>query len=280
MAVAIPLDPPELLASISSQGQSESITIPCDPALLDKKITRDDVKSVHQCLAHISVKWYTIGLYLRLPKEKLDEIQLDCPDTSRRLIEMIDTWINSGVPCSWRRLFHALRDCGQAETARLAITKASEIVLDLKEPQKKLPGDFWEAKQKARLEQERTFQLLLVLANNSRDDCIMSLRDYLVVPHTVNNESMLKNIELYLPIKIFYSDNFLIFARTTTNMTKLFQQNQKCLEVWANLLITDMNMVCDKLLKLAKQKENLKVRGSKDYLCSHHRDQIPLCTSK
>ena len=258
MAVAIPLDPPELLASISSQGRSESITIPCDPAFLDQEITSDDLRSVHQCLSHISVKWYTIGLYLRLPKEKLDEIQLDCPDTSRRLIEMIDTWISSGVPCSWRRLFLALCDCGQTETARLAITKASEIVLDLKEPQEKLPGHFWEAKQKARLEQETTFQLLQILANNSRDACIMSLRDYLVVPNAINNESMLKNIELYLPIKLFCSDNFLFFARATTNMTKLFQQNQKCLEVWANLLMTDMNMVCDKLLKLAKQKENLK----------------------
>ena len=253
MAMAVPLSPSEPY-DVGNHGASESIIFPCEPAQFDKQITRDDLRAVHQCLAPVSVKWHTIGVYLRLPKGKLDVIESDFPNTDRRLTEMIDTWINTGTNCTWRWLDLVLRDCGYV----VKLVSTTSEIFELKEPQNEASGNFWEEKQKARSEQETTFRSSQALANKSRDHCMMELRANLVVPNAGTNEVMLKNIELYFPIKLFFNpDNFFTFTRIIKDITNTFKDDQKCLEVWSHFLTTDMNMVRDKLLTLATEKERL-----------------------
>ena len=252
MAMAVPLRPSESY-DVSNHGASESITFPCEPAQFDKQITRDDLRAVHLCLAPVSVKWHTIGVYLRLSKGKLDVIESDFPNTDRRLTEMIDTWINTGTNCTWRWLDLVLRDCGYV----VKLVSTTSEIFELKEPQNEASGNFWEEKQRARCEQE-TFRSSQALANKSRDRCVMQLRANLIVPNATSNEVMLKNIELYFTIILcFNANNFLTFTRIIKDITNTFKDDQKCLEVWSHSLITEKNMVRDKLLTLTTEKERL-----------------------
>ena len=231
----------------SSGGASESIRLPSDAKIVDKKITNDDFRLVYDYLAQCSVKWYSIGLYLRVPKERLDEIENDYHTTSRRLIQMIHYWINNSVTCTYRELLEAVKKCDRKGTARSFLTEDSarsvQIHVDTS-------GDFWVIKQISLQEQDR-------LSNYRYDDYMTNLRAELLVPDDVSEEFMLINIELFVP-NYFQTtfDDFKVFADIIKEILTRLRPNLIHLDEQANLLITDMTMVCDRLQILETQKED------------------------
>lgn len=69
-----------------------------------------------------SCNWYTLGLVLEVPKVKLDEIRLDRPNESSRLVEMFDSWCKIGA-ASWLKLCVALHAFGLKEKACSLVLK-------------------------------------------------------------------------------------------------------------------------------------------------------------
>ena len=55
------------------------------------------------------VKWYEIGLMFGISKALLDAIDLDVPNTNRKVIEMLAKWINNKKKCMWQDLIDALK---------------------------------------------------------------------------------------------------------------------------------------------------------------------------
>ena len=234
----------------SSGGASESIRLPSDAKIVDKKITNDDFLLVYDYLAQCSVKWYSIGLYLRVPKEKLDEIEVDYHTTSRRLAQMIHYWINNSVTCTYRELLEAVKKCDRKGTARSVLAEDSETVQI--QTDTCTSGDFWERKQISLQEQDG-------LSNYRYDDYMTKLRAELLVPDDVSEELMLINIELFVPNKFqtTFAD-FKVFADIIKEILTRLRPNLIHLDEQANLLITDMTMVCDRLQILSTQKDERK----------------------
>lgn len=87
------------------------------------QIEMKDLKHVMQQLSELS-GWYMLGVYLDIPKHRLDHIQASygsAPDGLERCkIEMITFWMenSTSLPCSWSRLAAALYDMGKKCIAR------------------------------------------------------------------------------------------------------------------------------------------------------------------
>ena len=97
----------ELPGSVNRRGGSKSIRLPSEIGL-DKKIKEDDLVTVLKFLTSRSVKWYTIGLYLKITPGELDVIKVDNPDTPTKLAKMIYTWIINSINCTWGVLVKAV----------------------------------------------------------------------------------------------------------------------------------------------------------------------------
>ena len=229
-----------------AEGARELIRIPSEAKIIDEVIKQEDFVSVYDYLAQRSVKWYPIGVYLKLPKERLDEIQIDCPDTATKLAHMIDTWINNSLNRTWRVLIEAVKRCNRTQTTITIVPGDSNTAPGLNRTQIRPSGDFWESKQKE-------------LSKYCYDDYMIRLHAKLEVPNDTSDEVMLKNIELYMPNTLFpYVNDFHSFASIIKEVIMKFKQNQDRLEERASSLITDMNMVSEKIqnLKIQKEKES------------------------
>ena len=209
----------------------------CDLAILDQKIDTKDFKNVYQFLAKFSILWFRIGLYLGVPRDTLFVIDCDNRQTPQRLAKMLDAWINNCKNCTWRVLREALQH----------VREVPKMVA-------------WDEKAAVLSSREAGFTRSQSFTKKSFKNYMIYLRGLLKVPYTISDESLLCNINLYLFRRCdrYFVFNFMTYIDKVSEITKTFQYNKKCLQVWANFLITETNSVCDKLSTLAKQKEEIK----------------------
>ena len=252
----------EVPRSVTTNETGESIEVPTNSAALDGRITRDHLRIVQQCLQKHSINWYCIGFRAGVPKDTLDLIDRDCPDTPRRLIEMIDVWINRGRGCTWGSLARALNDSGHRETANKVIAMASEVEIQVTEC---LSAKSWQSNEATVCEHRELFQSKLQLANDSYQEFTSSLRELLSVPDTVEDTTMLNNIDIYIDGNCNFLCEFVDLSRLFVDVTEHLRTAQEHLRtaqehlhIWDNVLTKDNDMVCDRLRMLAIEKEELK----------------------
>ena len=246
----------EVVVSINPQECSEPIKLSSDLELLDHPITESYLKHVHQCLSKVAIHWYTIGIYLGIPKSKLDIIEVSYSDISRRLMEMICTWIRNSKNCTWRALSIALCDCGHIESANSVRHLALEVAFDSENLQSSQTND-WE-EQKARMEKE--VDLLkqdLRKEKASYKESMNCIREKLAVPSADTDQLFLSQFEQYIFSAIFLLRG-ITFASDISNITVIFRNIKLCLQKWAELLLTDVTVVCNELKKLTKQKNDFR----------------------
>ncbi len=69
----------------------------------------NDLVTVLEELLEVRAKWESIGLGLGVPDGTLEAIQLDHPDSQKRLMEVLKVWLNTRPDPSWEGLVQALR---------------------------------------------------------------------------------------------------------------------------------------------------------------------------
>ena len=72
-------------------------------------LTLDDVGCVLEEIIEMAANWYQLGLQLNLMTVTLDRIRALFSDPIDQLLEMLKTWLKSGVSPSWKTLTDALR---------------------------------------------------------------------------------------------------------------------------------------------------------------------------
>jgi len=73
------------------------------------KLTTDDLDHVLQEVLDMCAHWYLLGLRLSVTTGTLDRIRAQFSDPIDQLLEMLKTWLKSGVSTSWKTLTDALR---------------------------------------------------------------------------------------------------------------------------------------------------------------------------
>ena len=71
----------------------------------------DDLRDVLEGILASSTKWYMIGIWLKVPLDKLDGIKQQSGDAGGHLCEMLKEWLKgaSGSRPTWAALVEALR---------------------------------------------------------------------------------------------------------------------------------------------------------------------------
>jgi len=72
-------------------------------------LTPDDLGLVLEEVIEMCASWYRLGLQLRVRIGDLDRIRAQFSDPIDQLLEMLKTWLKSGVITSWKTLTDALR---------------------------------------------------------------------------------------------------------------------------------------------------------------------------
>ena len=73
-------------------------------------ITGDDLAEVQGVLWEAKLKWYNIGLRLKMKSHELDAIDQEAgDDTGKKLTQMIKSRLNMAEPCTWKDLYEALK---------------------------------------------------------------------------------------------------------------------------------------------------------------------------
>ena len=96
-----------------------------DPLKL--KVHQADLKDILPVVKKYPKEWYEIGTYLGIPSEVLKTIEMDYPDTSRRIIEMLTTWINS-EGSTWENILNALIQQEALRKKEAALRELREIL--------------------------------------------------------------------------------------------------------------------------------------------------------
>ena len=189
--------------------------------------------------------------------DTLDVIEENCrDDTPKKLIKMIDAWINSGGRgCTWGSLVRALNESGHRVTANKVIAMASEFEIQVTEC---LSAKSWQNNEATVCEHRELFQSKLQLANDSYQEFTRSLRELLPVPDTVEDTAMLSNIDIYIDGNCNFLCEFVDLGRLFVDVTEHLRTAQEHLHIWGNVLTKDNDMVCDRLRMLAIEKEELK----------------------
>ena len=259
--MATPAGDSNHLGPVITQRSSEFIQIPYDLEMFDQILTRDEFKSVYQFLAHLSAKWYIIGVLLSMPKSKLDEIEENHRDVSRRLMQMIDGWLSNGKDCTWRALATALREDGHIEEANLIVQRVSEgPTTDFKEPQKRSSKNQWEEMKNQMCKKEEEFHANLASIDSTHVKYMEYLRDELAVSTGSGHEQMLDEIEEHVLQMLSNGDRNKIDAilHNFDKISKNLQSTPNSLQIWVETVTTDVKEVCDSLQMLTAQKESLK----------------------
>ena len=63
---------------------------------------------VHEHLLDAKVKWFCIGMGLRVKIEDLDAVEATKEDMEDRLLEMIKIWLKKGTDKSWQTVIATL----------------------------------------------------------------------------------------------------------------------------------------------------------------------------
>ena len=76
---------------------------------------------VHEYLLDAKVKWFCIGMGLRVKIEDLDAIEATKEDMDDRLLEMIKIWLKKGTDKSWQTVIAALetKAVGRPDVAKV-----------------------------------------------------------------------------------------------------------------------------------------------------------------
>ena len=72
------------------------------------ELKEEDLSDVQDELWEARIKWYDIGLRLRIPASDLDVIENDGGDTGARFRNMLLKWLRQGKNCTWEALIKAL----------------------------------------------------------------------------------------------------------------------------------------------------------------------------
>ena len=86
---------------------ADACTYSSTPDLPGKILTLDDLRLLLEKL--LDVKWYHLGLLLKVRVEKLDGIRAQFRDPRDQLLEMLKTWLITSDNPSWKSLTDALR---------------------------------------------------------------------------------------------------------------------------------------------------------------------------
>ncbi len=63
---------------------------------------------MYEAVHSARLKWYEIGLGLKVAMGTLDDIEADETSASKRLLKTLQEWLQSGTDCSWAALKKAL----------------------------------------------------------------------------------------------------------------------------------------------------------------------------
>ncbi len=84
-----------------------------------QKLTPDDLYQVITELIDCEGLWYCLGIYLGVPKPKIDEIStIHSYDPKRSLIEVVSYWLNNSLDASWLSIVKALIQSEKRNKAR------------------------------------------------------------------------------------------------------------------------------------------------------------------
>ena len=236
-----------IIISIISEC-SQPITLASVLMILDRQVTESHIKDVHECLSIVSTCWLMIGLYLGVPKPKLNEIEIDCPNVNSKLIEMISTWISAGKNCTWKELCIALHHCKLIEAAKPVVSKALDVALEYEKPLSS-SKNYWEEKETLRQEKVDSLKHRLKEALNSQEENMVFLRKELKVPIAISDKFLLSKFDEHIKYTP-YVYNIITFGSYIINITESYTVIRVCLLEWTEVLTTDMTVVCNKLNEL------------------------------
>ena len=79
-----------------------------NPTLTRELNIADDFFTVYEYLLDAKVKWYIIGMGLKVNIEDLDAIEATKAKMDERLLEMIKTWLQKGKNKTWQTVIATL----------------------------------------------------------------------------------------------------------------------------------------------------------------------------
>ena len=80
------------------------------PTLTRELNVADDLSTVHEYLFEAKVKWYCIGMRLKVKIEDLDAVEATKANMDDRLLEMIKIWLQKGTNKTWQTVIAALEN--------------------------------------------------------------------------------------------------------------------------------------------------------------------------
>ena len=72
----------------------------------------------------MGMKWYHLGVHLKVSVGTLDRIKAQFPDPRDQLLEMLKTWLTTSDSTSWKMLIDALRGRGVEEFKLAGVLEA------------------------------------------------------------------------------------------------------------------------------------------------------------
>ena len=253
--------------------------VPFNPMLLDL-----DVEShyVFLSLRKFCIEWFDIGIALKVPIDKLEEIDNDNRKTSIKLAKMIDFWINNCKCHTWRMLIETLFELGLDAAANSAISNACRAIMkggEMQELPKKIDWD-----QKA--EKRNTFcsKITMEISEMERRERMLveKLCQLFNIPSIASNDLLLDNINQYILSCPSLTRNHLKEVVFTINIfSEMFHRRYVTLQNWVEelnkdikssgeiraLLITRKQELKEHLFKLNEKVEEIKLMLAEKRYC-------------
>ena len=104
-----------------------------NPTLTRELNIADDFFTVHEYLLDAKVKWYIIGMGLKVNIEDLDAIEATKANMDDRLLEMIKIWLQKGKNKTWQTIIAALetKAVGRLDVAEKIKEKSHSVIANL-----------------------------------------------------------------------------------------------------------------------------------------------------
>ena len=81
------------------------------------------LKELVQELYAASAQWYTLGIFLRIPHPRLENIQRDRSTSMDCFVVMLSEWLNNSVQPTWNEVCEALDNIGEPALAAKIMEK-------------------------------------------------------------------------------------------------------------------------------------------------------------
>ena len=253
-----------------------------------KNIGGCDLVTVSKCLDKVSIHWYNIGLHLRVPKEKLDQIEKDYRDTCRQNIQMIDAWICNCEECTWIALATVLRNLGYINAANLIASNdpenepndqvqekvsdsshSPEIGIEKNEIFQNGSSKLDNSNQ-AQREDYIKFNSDMMRVKKEGEEILEDLRKALNVPESISDESMWSNIQEYTSRNVNSWNEYEKIAPLITKFTEKVYHEQEVLQGRAHELSESVGQTCLLLRRHALHEEAQKLHLPISTLKSKH----------